>query len=171
MTEISVRLVRRAHGNLTVDQLEELEIIQLQRQNIVEIDNLEVFSEIKELHLNGNKIRRIENLSFLHKLEFLDLSYNRIDDDGLRACLGQLPRSLMTIVLTGNPCCHNMELLGELNDLMPELGIVLGLDEDTEADRGAGVYDEKGGDRGDEAEDKDDADAEEHPLIGDADQP
>lgn len=167
MTDISVRLVRRAHGNLSVEQLDALEIIQLQRQNIVEIDNLEVFSEIKELHLGGNKIKRIENLSFLHKLEFLDLSFNRIDAEGLRCCLGQLPKGLLTIVLTGNPCCQNMELLGELNDIMPNLGIVLGLDEDGEAGA-AGVYEEKGGDREDEAEEEDDKDDDEEEEVPEA---
>lgn len=162
MTQISVRLVRRAHGNLTVEQLEGLEIIQLQRQNIVEIDNLEVFSEIKELHLGGNKIRVIENLSFLHKLEFLDLSYNRIDEAGLRACLGQLPKSLLTLVLTGNPCCSNLDVLGELNDLIPNLGIVLALDDNDEEEGVTGVYEEKGGDKGDgEYENDDDEDKDE----------
>ena len=146
MVEISLRLVRRAHGNLTADQLESLEIIQLVRQGITDIDNLEVFSQIKELHLGGNRIKAVENVSFLHKLEFLDLSNNLIDEAGLRQCLGHLPPSLLTLVLSGNPCCNNLCLLGELNDLMPNLGIVVGEEE--------AMLEEKGGESEEDQEEE-----------------
>jgi hypothetical protein len=145
MVEISLRLVRRAHGNLDAEALESLEIIHLVRQGITEIDNLEVFSQIKELHLGGNKIKVVENVSFLSKLEFLDLSNNLIDEAGLRKCLGRLPSSLLTLVLSGNPCCNDHSLLGELNDLMPNLGIVVGEEE--------AMLEEKGGES-DESQDE-----------------
>ena len=82
-------------------------------------------------------------------MEFLDLSHNHIDETGLKACLGQLPKSLLTLILTGNPCCNSLDVLGELNDLMPNLGIVLGMDEIDPDYNVAGVYEEKGGDKED----------------------
>jgi hypothetical protein len=126
--EISVSLVRKAHGNLDAEKLMELDIIQLNNYGIEEIDNLEVFEQIRELHLSGNHISKIENLDFLRNLEYIDLSNNNINDDGLRYGIGRLPLTLQTIVLGGNPCCTNEELLCELNDSLPNLGIVIGLE-------------------------------------------
>jgi hypothetical protein len=79
--------------------------------------------------LSGNRIRVVENLEYLRKLEYLDLSNNCIDSLGLRKALGRLPPSLLTLVLGGNPCCADEGLLSELNDLMPQLGIVVGLEQ------------------------------------------
>jgi hypothetical protein len=129
MVDISVSLIRKAHGNLSATDLERLDIIQLNNYGIQEIDNLEVFDHIRELHLSGNRIRVVENLEYLRKLEYLDLSNNCIDSAGLRKALGRLPASLQTLVLGGNPCCADEGLLSELNDLMPQLGIVVGLEQ------------------------------------------
>jgi hypothetical protein len=141
VVEISVSLVRKAHGNLSAEKLETLDIIHLNNFGIEEIDNLEVFDQIRELHLSGNRIKVIENLEFLRKLEYLDVSNNCIDSAGLRTCLGRLPSSLQTIVLGGNSCCEDEELLAQLNDLMPELGIVIGLEQRSDNN---GEYDEEG---------------------------
>ena len=130
MVDISFSLVRKAHGNLGADALERIDIIQLNNYGIEEIDNLEVFDQIRELHLSGNRIRRIENLEFLSKLEYLDLSNNKIDDEGLRAGIGKLPDSLQTLIIGGNSCCKNEDILIELNDLMPNLGIVVGVEKE-----------------------------------------
>jgi len=129
VAEISVSLVRKAHGNLSAEKLETLDVIHLNNFGIEEIDNLEVFEQIRELHLSGNRIKVIENLEFLRNLEYLDLSNNFIDSAGLRNCLGRLPSSLQTLVLGGNTCCEDEELLTQLNDLMPDLGIVIGLEQ------------------------------------------
>ena len=129
MVDISVSLVRKAHGNLDADSLMKLDIISLNNYNIEEIDNLEVFDQIRELHLSGNRIKVIENLEFLYHLEYLDISNNCIDGPGLRKAIGRLPSSLQTIVLGGNSCCDDEELLCELNDAMPTLGIVIGLEQ------------------------------------------
>jgi hypothetical protein len=128
MTEISVSLVRKAHGNLDADSLMKLDIIQLNNYGIEEIDNLEVFEHIKELHLSGNRIKILENLNYLTNLEFLDVSNNNIDENGLKKVIGNLPSSLQTIVIGGNPCCLNDNILCDLNDYMPNLGIVIGLE-------------------------------------------
>ena len=127
MPSISVGLVRKIHG-YGADEIESLDILVLNNAGIEEIDNLEVFAQIKELHLSGNKIRVVENLDFLSSLEFLDLSFNRIDAEGLRAALRGLPGGLQTLNLTGNPCAEDESLLMELQDRMPGLGIIVGME-------------------------------------------
>ena len=160
--EISLGLVRRTHlrngMQLSADELASLDIIQLNSMNIATIDNLEVFDQIRELHLSRNVISRIENLIYLNKLEYLDLSHNRIDDEGLVCCIGSLPSSLLTLNLDGNPCCRNAALLEQLNDSLPNLGIIVGVEEEqTEESKGNGDDDD------DDDEDDDDEAEEEGP--------
>ena len=59
MVEISVTLIRRCHGNIGFDELEKLTKIDLSNQNINNIDNLEVFSDIEELVLNRIKTSEV----------------------------------------------------------------------------------------------------------------
>ncbi|CAH8659949.1 unnamed protein product [Heterobilharzia americana] len=47
-------------------------------QNILKIDNLNAFTNLKKLQLNNNIIEKIENLDDLVNLTWLDLSFNRI---------------------------------------------------------------------------------------------
>ncbi len=104
-------------------QLLKLTHIHLDREQICEIDNLaEYLGDVTNLYLQGNLIRRIENLEFLHKLKFLilsnnqierienlnalkqlkllDLSYNLID----RVDVQELPKHLAFLDLRHNPC-------------------------------------------------------------------
>ena len=138
--EITLSLVRKAHGNLNAEQLEKIELINLNGLGITHIDNLEVFDQIKELHLSNNKIQKIENLEFLSFLSFLDVSNNLIDSEGLGQLLSSkslpLPKSLQTINLTGNPCCNDENLLIRLQDAFPHLGIIVGLYEEGEEEWG-----------------------------------
>lgn len=97
--------------------------IHLDREQIDEIDNLaEYLGDVSNLYLQGNLIKRIENLEFLHKLKFLilssnqiekienltnlkqlkllDLSYNLIDDIDVK----ELPKSIIFLDLRENEC-------------------------------------------------------------------
>ena len=130
MPQISIGLIRRVHG-YSEEDFNTLQILQLANAGIEEIDNLEVFADtLKELHLSGNRIGRLENLELLSKLEFLDLSSNRIDSEGLRSGFECIPESLQTLILSGNSCADDEALLMELQDRRPGLGIVVGLEEE-----------------------------------------
>jgi hypothetical protein len=134
MPQISIGLIRRVHG-YSEEDFNTLQILQLANAGIEEIDNLEVFADtLKELHLSGNRIRRLENLELLSKLEFLDLSSNRIDSEGLRSGFECIPESLQTLILSGNSCADDEALLMELQDRRPGLGIVVGLEEEGEGE-------------------------------------
>ncbi len=160
--------MRKAHGNLSAAELMALSIIQLNNYGIEEIDNLEVFEQIRELHLSGNNIKVVENLEFLRNLEYLDLSNNCIDSEGLRKALGRFPDSLQTLVLGGNQCCHDEELLSQLNDIMPNLGIVIGMEQRDDNNIGYDAHAEEAESLEEEmeAEEEDNDDFEELKLNG-----
>ena len=46
--------------------------------DILKIDNLYEFQNLKQLQLDNNIIEKIENLGFLKNLTWLDLSFNNI---------------------------------------------------------------------------------------------
>ena len=73
MTEISVSLVRKHNIAKDAEALLSLECIYLDELGIKEIDNLEVFDQIKELSLSSNEIKVVENLEYLLNLVKLDL--------------------------------------------------------------------------------------------------
>ena len=52
--------------------------LQLSFQNILKIDNLQIFNNLTILNLDNNHISKIENLQFLINLHWLDLSFNNI---------------------------------------------------------------------------------------------
>ena len=67
---ITVRLILNSHfpeknGVWEDDDFEALDIIRLNGKNISVIDNLELFHQIKELHLRDNNISCVENVSIL----------------------------------------------------------------------------------------------------------
>ncbi len=68
----------------------------------------------------------MESLEFLRNLEYLDLSNKCIYGEGLRKALGCFPDSLQTLFL-GNQCSQDEKLLSQLNDIMPNLGIVINM--------------------------------------------
>ncbi|KAJ8024738.1 Leucine-rich repeat-containing protein 46 [Holothuria leucospilota] len=108
-----------------VDKLLRLTHVRLDRENIGEIDNLEILGPTTNLYLQQNYIKKIENLDSLMNLRFLVLSGNQIEvienlmllenlqfldlsDNLIKECdEDQLPRSLTILNLSNNPCCNN----------------------------------------------------------------
>lgn len=132
MTCISIALIRQAYSNASADELASIEVLNLAGMNITIIDNLEVFNDIKELHLSNNNISCIESINFMYKLDYLDLSYNNIDAHDIVRCVKykEIPSTLKTINLTGNPCANNDEILGLLQECYSELDIIIGIEDD-----------------------------------------
>ena len=86
MVKISISLVLekqfpgRKKATISDQEIDAIQRIDLSYCSIDSIDNLEVFSDIKELILIGNHITIIENILFLPQLELLDVSENQIAD-------------------------------------------------------------------------------------------
>lgn len=131
MTEITFALIRRCHGNIGADDLEEITTISLIEQRIEVIDNLELFSQIECLNLSKNFITRLQNISLLLQLKHLDVSFNRIDSNSVIASIKEIPKSLESINLSGNPCCDDDECLLLLQDEFPNLAIIIGEEADS----------------------------------------
>jgi Leucine-rich repeat (LRR) protein len=127
MTSISITLIRRTHDDFSIDNVESLSIIRLDNQGINCIDNLEVFSHIRELYLSNNEIEKIENIDFLDNLEFLDLSNNKITSQNLITSIALLPRNLKTLNIADNPCSIDESALLILQDKCPNLNIIVGV--------------------------------------------
>ncbi len=133
MTEISFSLIRSQNPEITTaSDIEDIDSIRLINCNIEEIDNLELFHHINELNLSRNRIQRLTNLSILFKLKILDVSYNNITSQDLRQSIKSLPKTLISINLTGNPCVDDEEALMELQDALPEVIIAIEVDNDDE---------------------------------------
>jgi hypothetical protein len=132
MKEITVSLIREGHPTKSVEDLEKLRCINLNDKQIEIIDNLEVFFDIEELHLSRNRITKIENLNFLNNLKFLDISYNNINCENLIASIEDesIPKSLKEINISGNPCANDESVLMILQDYIPELLIIVGIEEE-----------------------------------------
>jgi Leucine-rich repeat (LRR) protein len=133
MTEISFRLIRNKNSHLDIDKLEECDFLDLSNSNIETIDNLELFTHLKEINLSHNRITRIENLSLFHNLDFLDISSNSIDVTGLLQSYESIPRSLTTINLSGNPCILDEMALCDFADRFPDINIIVDVLNELEA--------------------------------------
>lgn len=155
MTSISFSLICRKNPSITdADDIDIISRLDLDNSNIHEIDNLELFSHIRELNLQRNKIKTFSNLKLLSELQLLDVSFNEITSETLLSSMKFLPKGLATIVLTGNPCASDEEALGKLQDCFPELGIAI--EEVSSAEEDVSEAVEK------ESADDDDNDAETH---------
>lgn len=93
----------------------------------MQIDNLELFSNLRTLHLQYNLIPKIENLEFLIKLEYLSLEGNLIasienlltlknllylnlaNNKIASLNLSQIPPEISILRLNGNPCTETEE--------------------------------------------------------------
>lgn len=155
MVNLTFGLIRQNNPGLNFDDVDEIVSIRLENLQIETIDNLELFSEVLELHLSRNKIQIIDNMLHLKKLLFLDLSFNKIDSSGLRKSLKSIPLSVETLILTGNECANDDDVLTELNELFPHMGIVIDSIEETDG--------ENEGEKSENEEDYDDSLAD--PLI------
>lgn len=73
---ITINLILKSHfpdrkGVWEDEDFKKIQIIRLNGKNINEIDNLELFNDIKELHLSENNITNIENIDFLSQVSLL----------------------------------------------------------------------------------------------------
>jgi Leucine-rich repeat (LRR) protein len=125
MVQISFGLIRRANPDVDFDNIESVDTLKLEMCEITEIDNLELFSHIKNLYLSGNNISKIENISLFDNLRHLDVSCNNITGEGLRKSIGGIPKNLESINLSGNPCVNDETALLFLQDNFQQLGIVI----------------------------------------------
>ncbi|CAG9335787.1 unnamed protein product [Blepharisma stoltei] len=114
-------------------------ILHLEWQNIIEIDNLELYSHIKYLHLQYNLIEKIQNLEFMINLEFLTLEGNKITYiQGLKTLKNllylnlannqiillsteEIPNDISILKLNGNPCASESEYRETLIKALPYL--------------------------------------------------
>lgn len=78
MVKITLDLLRKRseHNNSILDTLEEIALHQYMIRKIELIGD--VCRNLQILLLQNNKIRRIENLSTLKKLKYLNLAINRV---------------------------------------------------------------------------------------------
>jgi hypothetical protein len=129
MTQITFNLIRAKNPEITdANNIEEVDSIKLNDCNIEEIDNLELFSHISELYLCNNQITFLDNLFFLKNLKILDLSNNKIDGESLKKSIENLPKSLISIYLAGNPCVEDEASLVALQDSFPDMIIAIDVD-------------------------------------------
>ncbi|XP_028675332.1 leucine-rich repeat-containing protein 46-like [Erpetoichthys calabaricus] len=117
----SLKTVRLDRQGLTeISPLEDpgnVHSLYLQQNEIEKIENLHSMSSLRFLTLAGNKIKQIENLQALSSLQFLDLSDNLI----AQLDLDELPKNLIILNLTGNPCTAEKEYRTRLADALPHL--------------------------------------------------
>lgn len=84
--------------------------VYLQQNRISAIRNLDCLLSLQFLTLAGNRIRAVENLQHLSHLLFLDLSENAIEDFDI----DEFPQSLIILDLRGNPCCSKPDYRGSI---------------------------------------------------------
>ncbi|MEN2495550.1 MAG: hypothetical protein MHMPM18_000158 [Marteilia pararefringens] len=65
-------------SQILLDIIERIESIDFSFNNLINIDALWKFKNLKILHLENNNIEKIENIGHLQSLEHLDLSFNNI---------------------------------------------------------------------------------------------
>lgn len=104
-----------------IDGLELLEKkvtnLYLQHNQIKCIENLECLTNLRFLTLSGNQIEAVESLKHLQHLFFLDLSLNLIKDFDI----DEFPQSLIILNLKGNPCTSHPDHRGRIIQDLPKL--------------------------------------------------
>lgn len=104
-----------------IDGLELLEKkvtnLYLQHNQIRCIENLECLTSLQFLTLSGNQIEAVEGLKHLKRLFFLDLSLNLIKDFDI----DEFPQSLIILNLKGNPCTSHPDHRGRIIQDLPKL--------------------------------------------------
>ncbi|XP_056007323.1 SH3 domain-binding protein 5-like [Ostrea edulis] len=91
--------------------------VYLQSNIIKRIENFECLKNLQFLTLSGNQIQSIENLKHLQRLFFLDLSFNLINDFDI----DEFPMSLIILNLKGNPCTSHPDHRGRIIQDLPKL--------------------------------------------------
>ncbi|OWF39422.1 leucine-rich repeat-containing protein 46-like [Mizuhopecten yessoensis] len=110
-----------------IGQIDNLELlgdkvtnVYLQKNKIQVIENLECLKNLTFLTLADNQIRQVEGLSHLNKLLFLDLSHNHIHDFQI----DEFPESVMILNLKENPCTSLPDYRGRLIQDLEHLKIL-----------------------------------------------
>jgi Leucine-rich repeat (LRR) protein len=147
MTEITFALIRAQNPEVSaVENIEEIDSLRLNNCDIESIDNLELFHHISELYLSNNVIKSLENLSILSKLKILDVSNNKVTSESLIQSIPELPKTLMSINLSGNPCAEDEQILGQFQDAFPDCIIAIDVEpvrDDEEDGDGSVLKDEE----------------------------
>ncbi|XP_022080173.1 leucine-rich repeat-containing protein 46-like [Acanthaster planci] len=106
-----------------VGEIDDLEMmgpvtnLYLQQNRIEKIKNLESLQSLCFLTLAGNQIEKVENLTDLPGLKLLDLSSNQIQEFDTN----ELPKTLMILTMEGNPCCKMADYRRKLLLALPNL--------------------------------------------------
>ncbi|XP_064617441.1 leucine-rich repeat-containing protein 46-like [Liolophura sinensis] len=89
--------------------------VYLQKNCIKKIENLSCLTNLVFLTLAGNKIKKLENLTGFSKLALLDLSDNQIEDFDV----DEFPQSLVILNLSNNPCTNLPDHRGSIIQELP----------------------------------------------------
>lgn len=137
----------------------------LQQNQITRIENLESLLTLRFMTLAGNQIEKVENLHLLDELKFLDLSDNKIESFDPEA----FTKSLKILNLEDNPCTRHVGYRSSLLRALPNLQQLDNIDITRQEQLLAGceVSDDSSGS---EEEDEDDDEEEgedimEQPLV------
>lgn len=149
MVRITEELVRKKseHNELMISTLEELS---LHQEDIEKIEHLQNWCRgLKILLLQSNLISRIENLSKLKNLQYLNLALNNIERIENLECLESLEKldltlnfigelssvkslcsnyNLKNLILTGNPCTDYNGYHSYVISVLPQLAILDGVE-------------------------------------------
>lgn len=141
MANISFSLVRKQYPDISDEvSCSQLKILRLDGLKLQSMSGcLDLFHQIEELSLSHNNIDEIDDITFLINLSSLDLSFNNISSESLRASIGNLPSGLAAINLLNNPCCEDEDILVEYQAKYPSLGIIIGYADDDVVDEIAGL--------------------------------
>ncbi|XP_068119215.1 leucine-rich repeat-containing protein 46 isoform X2 [Hyperolius riggenbachi] len=114
----TVRLDREEITTLgNMESINQAHSLYLQENEIKKIENVDILKNLRFLSLSGNRIEKIQNLNGLNNLKFLDLSHNLIKT--LEA--GELPKTLLILDLTGNPCTKIKDYRQQVLEALPLL--------------------------------------------------
>ncbi|KAK3771852.1 hypothetical protein RRG08_028760 [Elysia crispata] len=123
-----------------ISELNKVKRVRLDRENIGEIDSLELFStQVTNLYLQSNKICMIKNLECMPNLQVLVLSNNRIKEisgidhleklvflDLSENCLESvnmqnIPKNIIILNLKGNPLLEEANYRADMIQIFPKL--------------------------------------------------
>ncbi|XP_059169567.1 leucine-rich repeat-containing protein 46-like [Physella acuta] len=168
--------------NEMIQELNKIKRLRLDRENIGGIDGFELLStDVTHLYLQFNKIQKIENLECLPNLQVLILSHNQISKlegishlqklvffDISNNCIEELnpddiPKSIVILNLTDNPCAANVSHRKNLIQWLPKLKHLDGSDISNKDRISAGTLDPNDVvEDSDEEEENDNDDAEDN---------
>ena len=101
-----------------------LKILLLQHNAISKMENISKLKELEYLNLSLNNIKKIENIAGCESLKKLDLTLNFVDFDALKESLENLQSNafLEDLYLLGNPCTDFPGYRQYVAAKLPQLG-------------------------------------------------